>query len=153
MTQRMRNVSVAVAVAEFVFAGLLSTQVAAHHSFAMYDQTIKKTMTGKLVRLIFGASHSQIVFDVLDPDGKPVVDKDAKPVKWQVELGSATAIARQGVTVKTFTPGAVLSVTFYPQRDGRNQGAIAGPLILCGMTLPTGGCTSATGQVMKPPAN
>ena len=153
MTQRMKNVSVAVAVAGFVFASLLSTQVAAHHSFAMYDQTIKKTMTGKLVRFILGASHSQFVFDVLDPDGKPVADKDGTPVKWQVELGSAAAIARQGVTVKTFTPGTVLSVTFFPQRDGRNQGAIAGSLILCGMTLPPGGCTSETGQIMKPPAN
>ena len=62
MTQRKRNVSVAAAVAGFVFAGLLSTQVAAHHSFAMYDQTIKKTMTGKLVRFILGASHSQFIF-------------------------------------------------------------------------------------------
>jgi hypothetical protein len=148
----MRNVSVAIAVAGFVFAGPLSTQVAAHHSFAMYDQTMKKTMTGKLVRFILGASHSQFVFDVFDADGKPVGDKAGNTVKWQVELGSASAIARQGVTVKTFTPGTILTVTFYPQRDGRKQGAIAGPLILCGMILPAGGCTSATGQIMRPPA-
>jgi hypothetical protein len=152
VTQRIRNGSVAALVAGFVFAGLLSTQ-AAHHSFAMYDQSIRKTMTGTLVRFILGASHSQFIFEAIEPDGKPAVDKDGKPVKWQVELGSAAAIARQGVTVKTFTPGTVLTVTFFPQRDGRNQGAIAGELILCGTTLPAGGCTSATGQVMKPPAN
>ena len=152
MTQGMRIVSLA-AVAGFVFGGLSSTKVAAHHSFAMYDQSIKKTMTGKLFRFILGASHSQFIFEALDQDGKPVADKDGNPVKWQVELGSAANISRQGVTVKTFTPGTILTVTFYPQRDGRHQGAIAGPLILCGMNLPTGGCTSATGRVMKPPAN
>ena len=41
VTQRMRKVSVTAAVAGFVFAGLLSTPVTAHHSFAMYDQSIK----------------------------------------------------------------------------------------------------------------
>ena len=53
-------------------------------------------------------------------------------MKWQVELGSAANIARQGVTVKTVTAGTVVTVTFYPQRNGANQGAIAGPLVLCG---------------------
>ena len=71
----------------------------------------------------------------------------------RIELGSAANIARQGVTVKTLTPGTVVTVTLYPQRNGANQGAIAGPLVLCGMTMPTGGCTAQTGTVMKPPAN
>jgi hypothetical protein len=132
--------------------GLIAT-LDAHHSFAMYDQTTTKTMSGTLVRLIPGSSHSQFVFDLLDAEGKPTMGPDGKPVKWQVELGSAANIARQGVTVKTFTPGTVLTVTLYPQRNGANQGAIAGPLILCGTTMPAGGCTAQTGTIMKPPAN
>jgi hypothetical protein len=119
----------------------------------MYDQTTTKIMTGTLVRLIPGGSHSQIVFDLIDGEGKPAVRPDGKLQKWQVELGSATNIARQGVTVKTLTPGTVITVTFFPQRNGANQGAIAGPLVLCGTTLPAGGCTPQTGTVMKPPAN
>jgi hypothetical protein len=119
----------------------------------MYDQTSTKTMSGTLVRLIPGGSHSQIVFDVIDAEGKPAVGPDGKPLKWQVELGSATSIARQGVTAKTLTPGTVITVTFFTQRNGANQGAIAGPLVLCGATLPAGGCTPQTGTVMKPPAN
>ena len=110
-------------------------------------------MSGKLVRLIPGSSHSQIVFDLMDGEGKPTLTPDGKPVKWQVELGSAANIARQGVTVKTFTPGTILTVSLYPQRNGANQGAIAGPLVLCGTTMPAGGCTPQTGTVMKPPAN
>jgi hypothetical protein len=119
----------------------------------MYDQTTTRTMSGTLVRLIPGSSHSQIVFDLLDAAGKPTLGADGKPVKWQVELGSAANIARQGVTVKTLTPGTVVTVTLFPQRNGANQGAIAGPLVLCGTTLPAGGCTPQTGTVMKPPAN
>jgi len=130
-----------------------TARVKAHHSFAMYDQTTTKTASGTLVRLIPGGSHSQIVFDLIDAEGKPVVGPDGKPQKWQVEIGSATNIARQGVTVKTLPPGTVITVSYFAQRNGANQGAIAGPLVLCGTTMPAGGCTPQTGTVMKPPAN
>jgi len=152
VTQRIRSLSCLMAFMGFCLTGL-TVKSEAHHSFAMYDQTVTKTMSGKLVRLIPGSSHSQIVFDLMDAEGKPSLGPDGKPLKWQVELGSAANIARQGVTVKTLTPGTVVTVTLYPQRNGANQGAIAGPLVLCGMTMPTGGCTAQTGTVMKPPAN
>jgi hypothetical protein len=119
----------------------------------MYDQTTTKTMSGTLVRLIPGGSHSQIVFDLIDSKGQSIAGTDGKPQKWQVELGSATNIARQGVTVKSMPPGTVVTVTFYAQRNGARQGAIAGPLVLCGTAMPPGGCTPETGTIMKPPAN
>ena len=119
----------------------------------MYDQTTTKTMSGTLLRLIPGGSHSQIVFDVIDASGKPAMSADGKQERWQVELGSATNIARQGVTVKSLPQGTVVTVTFFAQRNGAKQGAIAGPLVLCGTSLPAGGCTPETGTVMKPPAN
>ena len=152
MTRHPRRLGWLVAFGGFCLA-TATAKVNAHHSFAMYDQTTTKTMSGTLVRLIPGGSHSQIVFDVIDAEGKPAVGPDGKPQKWQVELGSATSIARQGVTVKTMTPGTVITVTFFAQRNGANQGAIAGPLVLCGTTLPAAGCTPQTGTVMKPPAN
>jgi hypothetical protein len=152
VTQPIRGLSWLLACTGFCLTGLTATPDA-HHSFAMYDQTVTRTMSGKLVRLIPGSSHSQIVFDLMDAEGKPTPGPDGKPLKWQVELGSAANIARQGVTVKTLTPGTVVTVTLFPQRNGANQGAIAGPLVLCGMTLPAGGCTPQTGTVMKPPAN
>ena len=152
MTQGLRNLGWSLAFSGLCVTGL-AAKPGAHHSFAMYDQTTTRTMTGTLVRLIPGSSHSQIVFDAMDATGKPTLGPDGKPVKWQVELGSAANIARQGVTVKTLTPGTVVTVTLYPQRNGANQGAIAGPLVLCGTALPAGGCTPQTGTVMKPPAN
>ena len=123
----------------------LPAGVAAHHSFAMYDQTTTKTMTGKLTRYIPGANHAQLIFQLLDDQGKPVM-KDGKAVTWGVETGSATAMGRQGVTPDTFPEGTVLTVRLYPLRDGRNFGALAGMLVKCGNEMPKGGCTAQTGK-------
>ena len=47
-------------------------------------------------------------------------------MKWQVELGSAANIARQGVTVKTLTPGTVVTVTLYPTTQWCESGGDCG---------------------------
>ena len=118
---------------------------AAHHSFAMYDQSVTKTLSGKLTRYVPGANHAQILFLVVDNDGN-VVMKDGKPMQFGVETGSAIAMARNGVTVKTMTEGIFITVRFYPLRDGRDFGALAGMLITCGKAMPHGGCNEQTGQ-------
>ena len=135
-----------------MFFGIMISPALSHHSFAMYDQTTTKTMTGKLTRFIPGGNHAQLIFEVLEADGKPVM-KDGKPLVWGVETGSAASIARQGVTVESFPAGTIFTVVLYPLRDGRSMGATAGPMIKCGMTMPKGGCTKETGQVLTPPAN
>ena len=129
---------------------LLAVTVApalSHHSFAMYDLTKTRTMTGRLVRYIPGSNHAQLVFEVLDAEGKPVME-NGKPAQWGVETGSAAALARQGVTPKAFPVGTVFAVAVHPLRDGRPFGAIAGLLIKCGATMPAGGCTKETGQTL-----
>lgn len=127
--------------------GVLATGVLAHHSFAMYDQTTSKTLTGKLTRYIPGANHAQLIFLLLDDQGKPVV-KDGKPVQWGVETGSAASMARNGVSPQAFPEGTIFTVTLHPLRDGRTFGAMAGSLIQCGLTMPQGGCTEKTGKVL-----
>ena len=141
----------------YFLAGLLfvaaATPAFAHHSFAMYLMTETRTMTGKLTRYVPGSNHAQLIFDVLGPDGKPMMGKDGKVVKWGVETGSAASLARQGVSPRTFPEGTVFTVSLHPLRDGRSFGAVAGLLIKCGAEMPTGGCTKETGQVlMSPPA-
>jgi uncharacterized protein DUF6152 len=117
----------------------------AHHSFAMYDQTVMKTLSGKLTRYVPGANHAQILFVVVDNDGNAVM-KGGKPMQFGVETGSAIAMARNGVTVKTMAEGTFITVRYYPLRDGRDFGALAGMLITCGKAMPHGGCTEQTGQ-------
>ena len=128
-----------------IAAVMLSVPAFAHHSFAMYDQTVTKTLSGKLTRYVPGANHAQILFVVVDNDGSPVM-KDGKPKQFGVETGSAIAMARNNVTVKTMTEGTFITVRFYPLRDGRDFGALAGMLVTCGKTMPKGGCTPETGQ-------
>ncbi len=115
-----------------------------HHSFAMYDQTVERSMTGRLFRFVIGANHSQFIFDVVGTDGSIAVDDNHEPVRWGVETGSAISLARQGITVESFPIGTIFAVTLNPLRDGRNFGALEGAPIICGMTLPEGGCTEET---------
>ena len=147
MTNAIRRAALLLGLAGVMCLAVMVTPALSHHSFAMYDQMTTRTMTGKLVRYIPGANHAQLIFEVLGPDGKTLM-QGGKPVQWGVETGSAASIARQGVAPKTFPEGTIFTVTVYPLRDGRPFGALAGLLIKCGATLPVGGCTKATGQVL-----
>jgi hypothetical protein len=125
---------------------LLAAPALAHHSFAMYDMTLTKSATGKLIRFVPGANHAQLHFELIDADGKTIM-RDGKPAIMGVEMASAAQLARQGVTVESFPVGTIISVAYHPLRDGKPLGALAGELIRCGTTLPKGGCTKATGQL------
>ena len=124
---------------------VMAAPALSHHSFAMYDQTTTKTMTGKLTRYVPGANHAQLIFVVVDNAGN-VVMKDGKPLQWGVETGSAAAMSRMGVAPATFPEGTFFTVKMFPLRDGRNFGALAGLLITCGTAMPKGGCTQETGK-------
>jgi hypothetical protein len=151
MTRRRGFAWIAVGLVIGLFMGG-TTPVLAHHSFAMYDMAANRTMTGKLTRFIPGGNHAQLVFDVIGDDGQPLM-KDGKKVVWGVETGSAAAIARNGITVESFPVGTILTVTLHPLRDGRPFGAVGGPIIHCGTTMPAGGCNEKTGKAFGAPAN
>jgi hypothetical protein len=129
----------AIAIAACIGAGVAAPALDAHHSFAMYDQSIERTFTGKLVRFIIGANHSQFIFDLVDEGGTPTGEQ------WGVETGPASQLARQGITVESFPIGTIFTVSLNPLRDGRNFGALQSSVVMCGMTMPPGGCTEGTG--------
>jgi hypothetical protein len=127
--------------------GMAVQPASAHHSFAMYDTSVEKTMTGKLMRFVLGGNHSQYVLQVINPDGSLAKDDKGAPLLWNVETAAAPQLARQGITVQSFKVGTIFTVTFSPLRDGRNGGAQRGSgLIMCGMTMPDGGCNEKTGK-------
>lgn len=138
------------ALAVLLMSGL-SFEATAHHSFAMYDRQTTRTMTGKLTRFVPGANHAQLLFQLVDEDGELLYEDNGDPVLWGIETGPARRIALEGITVDSFPPGTVMTVTLNPLRDGRNFGARIGnaPIINCGMTLPEGGCTEETGEVFR----
>ena len=132
-----------------VAAGGLTNTAAGHHSFAMYDQSNRMTLTGRVTRYLPAPNHAQFIFELLNPDGSAVVDENGEPVLWGAETGPATRIARQGVTPDNFPNGTIITVELNPLRDGRTFGAIpnGAPLVNCGMEMPAGGCTADTGTV------
>ncbi|HEY9183332.1 MAG TPA: DUF6152 family protein [Gammaproteobacteria bacterium] len=140
---------IAAAFAAVIATGAWPGDAMAHHSFAMYDQSQVKTLTGKLTRFIPGANHAQMIFELLEADGTAVVDEAGKPVLWGVETGPAARIARQGVTPDNFPAGTIVTVTLNPLRNGKPFGAMPNgtPIVHCGTTMPQGGCTPDTGRV------
>lgn len=149
MKNQTRKVGLAASFVSVMLLGAAMSPLAAHHSFAMYDQNVETTLTGKLTRFILGANHAQIIFELLEDDGTPILE-NGEPVVWGVETGSAATLARGGVTVETFQSGTIITVTLNPLRDGRNFGAMtntAGEIVKCGMAMPEGGCTEETGEV------
>lgn len=146
IAQRTRRFAVTCAAAVI---GTATVSANAHHSFAMYDQSKQDTYTGKLVRFIPGANHAQLLFEIVDAEGKVQTGPDGKPITWGVELGPAATIAKQGITVESFPLGTVITVTLNPLRNGKTFGAMAqgARLIRCGSEVPADGCTPDTGEV------
>jgi hypothetical protein len=147
LSKNIKNAAAAIAV---IVTATLPTASIAHHSFAMYDQTTTRTLTGKLTRFIPGANHAQFFFELLDASGTAAVDASGRPVVWGVEMGPAAALAREGITTASFELGTIFTVELHPLRDGRTFGVLNRTderIVRCGMQMPTGGCTEETGRV------
>jgi hypothetical protein len=113
-------------------AALASATLAAHHSFAMYDQSTTYVFTGVVERLNPDGAHMQIAFVPLN-DKRDALVRDAagKPATWLVEMGGSAAMAREGITVASFPRGTVFSVGLAPLRNGQRGGARVDGLIQC----------------------
>lgn len=104
----------------------------AHHSFAMYDQSIKYVFTGVVERINPDGSHLQIVFVPLNEQRDALVrDASGKPASWIVEMGGSAAVARDGITVDGIPRGTVFSVGLVPLRNGQRGGARVDGLYTC----------------------
>ena len=111
---------------------LASSTLAAHHSFAMYDQSIKYVFTGVVERINPDGAHLQIVFVPLNDQRDALVrDASGKPASWLVEMGGSAAVARDGITVNGFPRGTVFSVGLMPLRNGQRAGARVDGLFQC----------------------
>ena len=113
-------------------AVLASATLAAHHSFAMYDQSTTYVFTGVVERLNPDGAHMQIAFVPLNEKRDALVrDAEGKPATWLVEMGGSAAMAREGITVASFARGTVFSVGLAPLRNGQRGGARVDGLFQC----------------------
>jgi hypothetical protein len=107
-----------------VSAMLFPITLAAHHSFAMYDQTKVVTLTGVVKTFVPQANHAEIHFILLADDYKSLKKgADGKPVEWGIEMAGTAQLERQGISAKTFGAGTLFSAKLNPLRDGSNFGA------------------------------
>jgi len=103
--------AVAVAIASAPLAA------AAHHSFAMYDQTRIVTLNGTVKDFQWTNPHS--VIWVLVPTTGGQADL------WTVELGTSPGnLNRMGWSKHSINPGDKVAVDINPLRDGRHGGSL-----------------------------
>jgi hypothetical protein len=117
-----------------IAAGVL-TPVWAHHSFAAYDMKVTKTMTGVVTRVNPDANHLQIFFAPMNEERKNVErGPDGRPILWAVEMTGSAQAAQSGISVSSFPPGAIFTVTLHPARNGEHagtRGQDGGPIFKC----------------------
>src|ERR1044071_1630291 len=95
-----------------LIALLLTALVAsAHHSFAMFDRTVEKVVTGKVVRWAFNNPHSWLYLNVKNKDGSETL--------WSFEGSSPTQLLQRGITGFTFEAGDTITVQYCPLKDCR----------------------------------
>ena len=95
---------------------LTASFLSAHHSFAMFDKTVEKVATGKVVSWAFNNPHSWLYINVKNKDGSETL--------WGFEGSSPTQLLQRGINGYTFEPGSTVTVQFCPLKDGRPGGGI-----------------------------
>lgn len=120
----------------FVFLFFCVTAASAHHSFAMYDQNKVLVLTGVAHQFIAQASHAELHFYLIAPDGQLARDSDGKLIDWGVEMAGAAAVAKQGITAESFKVGTIFTVKMNPLRSGGNFGSRVGPIYVCPWRTP-----------------
>jgi Family of unknown function (DUF6152) len=113
----------ALATLAATLAGAFPARLSAHHSFAMYDGQKTYVFTGVVTRVSPDPSHLTIFFSPLNENRDAVIrDASGKPVIWSVELRSASQVALEGVTSRSFPPGTIFSIGLHPLRSGLSGG-------------------------------
>ena len=107
-----------------LFALAFITAAAAHHSFAMFDQSQQVTLKGTVSEFQWTNPHAWIHLDVPNANGV----KDT----WQVELNSPNNLKRQGWKSTSVKPGDQVTLVLNPLKDGSKGG------LFVSITLPDG---------------
>jgi len=125
-------------------ASLLTASVAmAHHSFAMFDRSVEKVATGTVARWQFNAPHSWLYLNVKSADGTETL--------WSFEGSAPPSLLTRGITGSTFEPGATVTVSYCPLKDGRPGGGLGWARLANGTFVnpSDGGCDGSPAAIEK----
>jgi hypothetical protein len=93
----------------------MAGSAAAHHSFAMFDQTRNVTIIGTVKEFHWTNPHVSLWIYATPKDG-------AAPELWTIELTSPGNLTRAGWTRHSVSPGDKVAVDIAPLRDGSHGG-------------------------------
>jgi hypothetical protein len=122
---------------------LTAPALLAHHSFAMFDRSIERVATGTVVRWAFNAPHSWLYVNVKNPDGTETL--------WSFEGSAPPSLLTRGISGSTFVPGASVTVSYCPMRDGRPGGGLGWARLANGTFVnpSDGGCDGSEKAIEK----
>ena len=107
-----------------VIGGLLAAPAAAHHSFAMFDNTRSVTLHGKVNYYQWTNPHAYLQIQAEDGSGGTKA--------YTLEMTSPNMLHRGGWSSRTVKPGDEVTAVMSPLRDGQPGG------LLLVLTLPNG---------------
>ena len=105
---------------------LLAVPAAAHHSFAMFDQTKIVTLEGTVTEFQWTNPHAFIELEV------------AGGRHWSIELNSPNNLKRQGWSRSAVKMGDKVTVRMNPLRDGQHGGLFLDLKFASGKVLDSG---------------
>lgn len=101
-----------------VIVGLAATAFsgsgAAHHSFAMFDDSKEVVLTGVVKEFQWTNPHTFVQFEVQGADGTVT--------EWSIEGASPNGLARVGWKRTSIKAGDQLAITINPLRSGEHGG-------------------------------
>lgn len=92
---------------------LAALPVAAHHSFAMFDQREIMTLEGVVTEFQWTNPHAFIELDVRQRNSTS---------RWSIELNSPNNLRRQGWRRDSLSAGERVTLRMNPLRDGKHGG-------------------------------
>jgi len=126
----------------FVIAAMIAVAsstgriASAHHSFAAFDMTAEKTITGVVKKVDWTNPHIWIWVDVTESSGTTET--------YGFEGMTPNFLSRRGWTRSSMQPGMKVSVTFRPMKDGKPGGMFVSGTLPDGKVLTMRG--GETGQ-------
>jgi hypothetical protein len=107
----------------FAVALFAALPVLAHHSYAAFDSTQTRTLTGTVNSLQWGNPHVGLKILVKPDDG-------GKPQEWNIETHSPAILMRYGWTKSSLKYGDHVNVVCNPMKDGSHSCRLHTVLIL-----------------------
>jgi uncharacterized protein DUF6152 len=120
----------------------VSSPAFAHHGYSAYDMTKVRSAKATITSFELANPHSSITCDITGEDGKVE--------HWAIETGAPMRGMRtMGFTQDTLKPGDVVTIYFYPAKNGSTLGAFSKVVFSDGHVMPPPGVT-VQGQPAPP---